>query len=261
MSTPPDKQIDPWALLRRYTFARIGLGHAGGSIPTQALLEFRLAHAKACDAVYHTLDLVPLRDSLRTLGLPLICVHSQAADRVEYLQRPDLGRKLRAESRQALEMHTNAGGYDVVFMIGDGLSAYAIEQHTRDLLAFTIVGLHDLGFRPGPLVIAEQARVALGDEVGELLKAKLVVVMIGERPGLSSPDSVGAYLTWAPKPGRTDAQRNCISNIRPRGLPMAAAADKLLYLIRQAYQQRLSGVQLKDESGVNVPEKQEYLGR
>lgn len=260
MSTPPDKQTDPWALLRRYTFARIGLGHAGGSIPTQALLEFRLAHAKARDAVYHELALEPFRESLRILSLPLICIHSQAADRIQYLQRPDLGRKLRTESGLALTMNKELDAYDVVFMIGDGLSAQAIEQHTGDLLAATITVLRAQGMRLGPLVIAEQARVALGDEVGERLNAKLIVVLIGERPGLSSPDSVGAYLTWAPKPGRTDAQRNCISNIRPYGLSVAAAADKLLYLIRQAHQQHLTGIKLKDDSGAKLPDKQEYLG-
>lgn len=248
MATPPSKHTDPWAFLRRFTFARIALGHAGGSVPTQALLEFRLAHAKARDAVYHALDIERLQQSLQDLALPQIRVNSQAENRTTYLQRPDLGRKLQPESRQTLTATNNAAEYDIVFLIGDGLSATAIEQHAAALLAITLPALRQQKLRVGPLILAEQARVALGDEVGEALGAKLIVVIIGERPGLSSPDSVGVYLTWAPRPGRTDAERNCISNIRLQGLSIADAANKLLYLINQAQRLRLTGIELKDES-------------
>jgi len=250
MAKPPSKQTDPWAFLRRFTFARIALGHAGGSVPTQALLEFRRAHARARDAVSHALDIHHLQHALQDFALPQIRVHSQAESRITYLQRPDLGRKLHPDSRRILTAVTNnTMGFDIVFLIADGLSAIAVEQHTAALLAAIFPELHQQKLQIGPLIIAEQARVALGDEVGEALRAKLIVVIIGERPGLSSPDSMGVYLTWAPRPGRTDAERNCISNIRPQGLPMADAANKLLYLINQARQHKLSGIQLKDESG------------
>jgi ethanolamine ammonia-lyase small subunit len=250
MATPPSKQSDAWAFLRGFTFARIALGHAGGSVPTQALLEFRLAHAKARDAVYHALDLDRLQQALQNLGLPQIRVTSLANNRTTYLQRPDLGRQLHPDSRRTLAAATDyTSDYDIVFLIGDGLSAIAIEQHAAALLAATLPELRQQTLRIGPIIIAEQARVALGDEVGEALRTKLIVVIIGERPGLSSPDSMGVYLTWAPRPGRMDAERNCISNIRPQGLPMTEAAHKLLYLIHQARQYRLSGIQLKDESG------------
>jgi ethanolamine ammonia-lyase small subunit len=250
MATPPSKPTDPWTFLRRFTFARIALGHAGGSVPTQALLEFRLAHARARDAVYHALDLDHLQQALQDLALPQIRVHSLAQDRTTYLQRPDLGRQLHPDSRRALiAAADNTTDYDIVFLIGDGLSAIAIEQHAVALLAATLPTLHQQKLRIGPLILAEQARVALSDEVCEALGARLSVVMIGERPGLSSPDSMGIYLTWAPRPGRTDAERNCISNIRPQGLTSNEAANKLLYLIQQARQHRLSGIHLKDESG------------
>ena len=251
MATPSRKQTDPWAFMREFTQARIALGHAGGSLPTQALLEFRLAHAKARDAVYHELDLEHLQQALQPLSLPQIRVNSMAQNRITYLQRPDLGRRLHPDSRQTLSnASNNTTKPDVVFMIGDGLSAIAIEQHASALLAASIPALIQQGWRLGPLVLAQQARVALGDEVGAALGAQLVVVIIGERPGLSSPDSVGVYLTYAPRRGRMDAERNCISNIRPHGLPMADAAHKLIYLIDQALQRRLSGIDLKDESGV-----------
>jgi len=255
MATPPSKKTDPWAFLRQFTFARIALGHAGGSVPTQALLEFRLAHAKARDAGYHALDLDRLQQALQDLALPQIRVNTMAESRITYLQRPDLGRKLHADSRHTLSAEADkAADFDIVFLIGDGLSAIAIEQHAAALLAAILPELRQQKMRIGPLILAEQARVALGDEVGEALGAKLMVVIIGERPGLSSPDSVGVYLTWAPRPGRTDAERNCISNIRPQGLPMADAAKKLLYLINQSRRHRLSGIKLKDESGDLLPD-------
>ncbi|MBI1424700.1 MAG: ethanolamine ammonia-lyase subunit EutC [Gammaproteobacteria bacterium] len=248
MTTPPDQPNDSWAFLRRFTFARIALGHAGGSVPTQALLDFRLAHARARDAVYHAMDIDRLQQALQELALLQIRVNSLAENRTTYLQRPDLGRSLHPDSRQILTAANKTTDYDIVFMIGDGLSAIAVEQHATALLAATLPALHQQKWRIGPLILAEQARVALGDDVGKTLGTKLIVVIIGERPGLSSPDSMGIYLTWAPRPGRTDAERNCISNIRPQGLSMADAANKLLYLINQARRLRLSGIELKDET-------------
>lgn len=252
MAAPPDKPTDSWAFLRRFTFARIALGHAGGSVPTQALLEFRLAHAKARDAVFHVMDIDRLQQTLQELALPQIRVNTLAENRTTYLQRPDLGRSLHPVSRQILTAASNTGDYDIAFMIGDGLSAIAIERHAVALLAVILPALRQQKMQISPLIIAEQARVALGDEVGEALGAKLIVVIIGERPGLSSPDSVGIYLTWGPRPGRSDAERNCISNIRHQGLPITDAANKLLYLINQARRLRLSGIELKDESGSSL---------
>lgn len=232
---------DVWARLRQWTPARIGLGRVGESLPTRALLEFELAHARARDAVHAGFDAEGLAAELRAAGLgEAVLVRSQARDRREYLLRPDLGRVLDEESRERLQRAGRAGGLALV--VADGLSAVAAMRHAVPLLR---------AMRPrgaGMVVIAEQARVALGDAIGELLGAEAVLVLIGERPGLSSPDSLGAYLTWAPRVGRTDAERNCISNIRPEGLPYAAAARRLRYLLGEVRRLRLSGVALKDDS-------------
>ncbi|MGI4763279.1 MAG: ethanolamine ammonia-lyase subunit EutC [Janthinobacterium lividum] len=240
---------DPWASLRAFTAARIALGRSGTSVPLREALAFRLAHAHARDAVYSTLASEQLGQELSELDLPIVHVQSQAATRQHYLQRPDLGRQLAEASRTELA-GLAAGECDVALVLADGLSATAANMHARPLLRQLVPALRQAGFRLAPLVLAEQARVALGDEVGQLLRARLVLVLIGERPGLSAPDSLGAYFTYGPRPGLTDEARNCVSNIRPAGLGYAAAADKLFFLLSEALRRQLSGVGLKDESGL-----------
>ncbi|CAG4892328.1 ethanolamine ammonia-lyase subunit EutC [Paraburkholderia saeva] len=236
---------NPWNALREFTNARIALGRAGNSLPTAPLLAFNLSHAQARDAVHHPLDADALHEKLRALGFTTLDVHSAAPDREHYLRRPDLGRRLSDESREALARVT-IDAPEVVFVIADGLSAFAASRQSLPLLQAVCARLSD--WKIGPVVVARQSRVALGDEIGELLKAKLVVMLIGERPGLSSPDSLGIYLTWAPKTGCSDAQRNCISNVRPEGLSYEAAAHRLHYLLTHARRLGLTGVGLKDDS-------------
>jgi ethanolamine ammonia-lyase small subunit len=238
---------NPWQSLRRFTAARIALGRSGVSQPTTAQLEFQLAHAQARDAVHLTLDHKALADKLTdACGLLCVSLNSAAENRHVYLQRPDLGRKLDDASRQALAgMHAPC---DLAFVIADGLSALAIEQHAAPFLRALMARLSAEQWSIAPLTIVQQGRVAIGDEIAHLLGARAVVVLIGERPGLSSPDSMGLYLTWAPQPGLTDASRNCISNVRPAGLACEAAAFKLHYLLSESRRRQLSGVALKDET-------------
>jgi ethanolamine ammonia-lyase small subunit len=236
---------NPWQALRRFTQARIALGRAGNSLPTEALLAFNLSHAQARDAVHHPLDAQALHDELRAKGFASLDVHSAAPNRELYLRRPDLGRILSDESRRALAQIEGAAT-DIVVVIADGLSAFAASKQAIPLLAAVHPQLAD--WKLAPIVVARQARVALGDEIGEILCAKFVVMLIGERPGLSSPDSLSIYLTYEPHVGRTDAERNCISNVRPEGLGYAEAAHKLQHLLTQARCLRLTGVGLKDES-------------
>ena len=247
-TAPP---ADPWADLRRHTPARIALGRAGSSLPTAELLRFAAAHALARDAVHIALDSAALARDLAidqtTLHPALIEVHSRAPDRETYLRRPDLGRRLAPTYAQRLQAAT-AGPVDLALVLGDGLSAMAVQQHAAPLLA-ALLPLLAPGLRLAPLVIATQARVALADEIGALLQARVVLILLGERPGLSAPDSLGAYLTHAPQVGCTDAQRNCVSNIRPAGLPLALAARRLAWLLHEALRRQLSGVALKDDSG------------
>jgi ethanolamine ammonia-lyase small subunit len=244
---------NPWQSLRRFTAARIALGRSGISQPTTPQLEFQLAHARARDAVHLALDAKALAEKLSAaLGLSCVGLHSAAESRNVYLQRPDLGRKLNEASRLAL-VDTAATGstahpFDVAFVIADGLSALAIEQNALPLLQALMPRLSAEQWSVAPLAIVQQGRVAVGDEVAHLLGARAVVVLIGERPGLSSPDSMGLYLTWAPQPGLTDASRNCISNVRPAGLTCEAAAFKLHYLLAESRKRQLSGVALKDET-------------
>lgn len=242
----------PWDTLQRFTSARIALGRAGHSLPTAAHLEFQLAHAQARDAVHLPLDTHVVAKQLESTGLAVLQIHSAAPDRTTYLQRPDLGRRLNADSRALLEsQNRHSLTLDLVFVIADGLSALAIHRNAAPLMTEVLARLHSGDAPPwsiAPLCIVQQGRVAVGDDVGGALKAKAVVVLIGERPGLSSPDSLGIYLSWAPKVGLNDAQRNCISNVRPEGLPVAAAADKLVYLLGRARHLQLTGVGLKDES-------------
>jgi ethanolamine ammonia-lyase small subunit len=239
----PPPPADPWTALRRHTPARISLGRAGTSLPTTEVLRFAAAHALARDAVHLPLDVAALIAELRAQGLDAAAVASRASSRVEYLTRPDLGRQLAPASREALE--GDAGG-GLCIVIGDGLSAVAAQMHAVPLVA----ALRDAGVVASRLVVATQARVALGDEIGERLGASLVLVLLGERPGLSSPDSLGAYLTWAPKVGRADSQRNCVSNIRPEGLRVADAAARIAWLLRESQRRRVTGIALKDDSEV-----------
>lgn len=234
--------------LKAATPARIFLPSAGATVATSANLAFQLAHAEARDAVEDRLDTAALAEPLRATGLQVLDVDSAASNRRAYLMRPDLGRRLTEASRARLQDF--AGGYDFVFVIADGLSARAVAAHAAPLLQAAIAPLQAEGWRIGPLVIVSQGRVAIGDEIGEALDAKLVAVLIGERPGLSSPDSLGVYLTFAPRIGRTDAERNCLSNIRREGMSYAEAARRLVYLASEARRRETSGVALKDASGL-----------
>jgi ethanolamine ammonia-lyase small subunit len=245
-------------------FDAIGLGRTGVSLPTDAQLDFQQAHARARDAVHRPLDVEALRAEIETLGLPTLPLHSAAGSRQIYLQRPDLGRRLGVASRQQLEAlrdERHASGtlsFDIAFAVVDGLSALAVQRHGAPLLAEVLAQLNPavggvgdeaaVRWRVAPVAVVEQGRVAVGDPIGELLDADIVVVLIGERPGLSSPDSLGIYFTWAPRPGRNDAERNCISNIRREGLSYDAAAHRLAWLVDEAFRRGMTGVDLKDES-------------
>lgn len=239
-----------WAELAALTPARIGLGRAGASLPTREVLRFGLAHAQARDAVHERLRPDDLAAELVALGLETLQVESAAPTREAYLRRPDLGRALSEVSRIALAAHS--GSFDLSIVIGDGLSATAIHRNARALLAALLPPLRVRSLTLAPVVIATQARVALGDEVGEVLGARLVAMLIGERPGLSSPDSLGVYLTFAPRRGLTDEARNCISNIRPGGLGYDQAAAKLVWLAGEALRRSVTGVGLKDESAARL---------
>lgn len=242
---------DPWTDWRQHTNARIALGRAGNGLPTAETLRFGLAHALARDAIHTPLDAIALAQALEAEGWATQHLHSQAPDRLTYLRRPDLGRRLRQDHADALRAQNLKA--DLSITIGDGLSSTAAQQHALPLLNALRRELAG-AFSLAPIVIAEQARVALADEIGECCGARLAVILIGERPGLSSPDSLGIYLTHAPQVGRHDAERNCISNVRPEGLSYEAAAFKLAWLIRQALRLGLSGVGLKDESDLAILE-------
>jgi ethanolamine ammonia-lyase small subunit len=242
---PPD--TDPWTALRTLTAARIGLARSGASLATAPLLEFRLAHARARDAVVAPLDAEQLRADLAPLGLPVLLAASAAQDRQQYLMRPDLGRQLAAGHEPALAAHAGSG-HDLAFVIADGLSACAVASHAQPVLTEVLPRFAAEGWRLAPLVIVRQGRVAIGDAVAAALRAQIVAILIGERPGLSAPDSMGIYLTWQPGPATTDANRNCISNIRPEGIDYGAAAGKLMHILRMMRQRRMSGVALKDDS-------------
>lgn len=276
--------MNPWQDLRRLTSARIALGRSGVSLPTQAHLDFQLAHAQARDAVHLELDVHALQKALQQalVDMPstqsekssigdseqssdsalrdVLPVKSAAADRNTYLQRPDLGRRLSTESRKALLTWVDAQhlpsnpekrAFDVAFVVADGLSALAIASHAVPFLNVVLPGLISEEWSIAPLTVVTQGRVAIADEIGQLLQARLVVILIGERPGLSSPDSMGIYMTWMPSVGLTDASRNCISNIRPGGLSYQEGAHKLHYLMTQARAKQLTGVGLKDEEPTN----------
>jgi ethanolamine ammonia-lyase small subunit len=232
-----------WPNLRRTTPARIGLPRTGTALTTPDHLDFQLAHARARDAVYTKLDVERIVRELAETGVKAICLHSAAADRLTYLRRPDLGRRLDEHSRQLLAERP-AVTTDVVFVIADGLSATAVNAHAIALLRAVLVQPGIVGLQFGPVVVVEGGRVAIGDEIGGLLEAELVAVLIGERPGLSAADSLGVYVTWAPAPGTSDAARNCLSNIRPEGLPLAEGVAALVRLITGAWRHRMTGVEL-----------------
>ncbi|HTQ35374.1 MAG TPA: ethanolamine ammonia-lyase subunit EutC [Stellaceae bacterium] len=255
-----------WLELRRATPARIGLGCSGNALPTAAQLDFQLAHARARDAVHAALDVDCILAEISALGMTTLHLRSRAADRATYLRRPDLGRRLEDASRQILTRHSGEGRNPVhsrtsdgslgpglrrddgnetcsiAFVIADGLSATAVNAHAVPLIAAVLPPL--AGLKVAPVGVVEQGRVAIGDEIGGLLGADLVVVLIGERPGLSAADSLGVYVTWAPAPGAIDAGRNCLSNVRPEGTPIPDAATALLRLIASAREHRMTGVTL-----------------
>jgi ethanolamine ammonia-lyase small subunit len=238
---------EPWSTLRRFTDARIGLGRSGAALPTREVLKFSMAHAQARDAVKTPITWEPIEDALAERGLKSIRVESAAGDRDTYLRRPDLGRQLDPAARQRLSELSGAAP-DLLIVVGDGLSSTGVMANavaTIDAL-LPLAAKHD--WTIGPVLLASQARVALGDDAGEFAGAKSVLMLIGERPGLSSPDSLGAYLTWQPRVGRKDAERNCISNIRAGGLSYNEAAFKIAWLLHEAFRRGLTGVQLKDES-------------
>ncbi|MDP3536667.1 ethanolamine ammonia-lyase subunit EutC [Halomonas sp. M1] len=251
---------NPWERLSAFTDARIGLGRAGVSLPTSKLLAFQLAHAQAQDAVHCALDgealEAALTDTLNLTASP-IRLHTLAKDRATYLQRPDYGRRLSEPSREQLQQAAESGQrFDLAVVIVDGLSALAVQQNSAPFLTalYRAFESDQQAWQLAPLTFVEQGRVAIGDEVGALLNADAVLVMIGERPGLSSPDSLGLYMTWAPEVGLKDDRRNCISNVRPAGLNPEEAARRMLLLLKEARQLTLSGVKLKDRSEDNVLE-------
>jgi ethanolamine ammonia-lyase small subunit len=239
---------DPLSFLKAFTRARIAIGSTGTSIPTKQSLQFKLAHAHARDAVYSAMDSEQLADNLMQFNLPVLQLHSRAESRAQYLQRPDMGRLLDEYSINRLTDQIT--GDDVVIIIADGLSAMAIHENVLALLQLLVPKLLAAKLKVGPLCLVQQGRVAIGDPIADALNAKLSIVLIGERPGLSAADSMGAYLTYNPKPGLKDNSRNCISNIRPCGLDHAAAADKIFYLVQESFKRKLSGVGLKDNEGL-----------
>lgn len=237
-----------WRTLRQFTQARIGLGRAGHALPTHINLQFQLDHARARDAVHLALDTQGIARGLDSLGLQVLELRSRAGDRATYLQRPDLGRRL-SEADHTLLMAKSFPECDVALIIADGLSSTAVNQHAIPFVQRLVPALVSAGFSLAPLCLVSQGRVGVGDDIGLALNARLSVVIIGERPGLSSPDSLGIYLTFAPRPGRQDSERNCISNIRPpQGQGYPQAVDTCVYLCRHALQRGLSGVDLKDDS-------------
>lgn len=236
---------DLWARWRKITKARIGLGRSGDALPTIPLLEFQAAHSRARDAVHGAADFDALTQALQPH--PTIRVRSQAPDRTTYLRRPDLGRRLDPAGSALLQ----PGDYDLALVIADGLSARAVDHHAVRVAKLCIEKLPH--WRIAPIVLAEQGRVALGDEIGESLNAAAVAVLIGERPGLSVADSLGIYLTWAPRRGRADSERNCISNIHAAGMSHAAASDLLVWLLREAKRRQLTGIDLKVDASAMLP--------
>ena len=245
MPVPPGRTLRD---LRHLTPARVGLGRSGAGLPTDALLAFTLDHARARDAVHAAFDVASLMQGLGALDLEPLGVKSRVRDRKDYLRRPDLGRMLDEESYHVLTTHRDAP-CRLAIVVGDGLSPAAVNRHALELLRNLVPRLAADAIGIGCTVVASGARVALGDEIGAIVEARMLVMLIGERPGLSTPDSLGAYLTFAPRVGRTDAERNCISNIHAAGLGYDEAASRIAWLAREGLTRGITGVALKDESG------------
>lgn len=251
--TSTQVQLNPWQDLRKYTDARIALGRAGNSLPTQVHLAFQLDHARARDAVHLPLDYILLKKNLFQFNFPVIELESCVTTREIYLQRPDLGRSLSEQSISLLKGLTkdNKPSYDLVIVITEGLSSLAITENVQEMLTSLLPKLLSIGLSLAPLCIVKQGRVAVADDIGFHIKAKMSVILIGERPGLSSPDSLGIYFTYQPEPGCPDSKRNCLSNIRQRGMSYQQASERLSYLIKEAIKRHYSGVNLKDETEIS----------
>lgn len=248
MSKQEIEKQDATQLLKAFTPARVGLGRVGHAMPLKAFQEFKLAHAHARDAVYSELNVEDLALDLQQFDLPILHLHSAAAYREQYLQRPDLGRQL--DEGSAEEVKNYHSPCDIAIIIADGLSATAVNNNTIKLLQLVVPMLVSAKIQLAPLTLVKQGRVAIGDEIAHALGVKLSLILIGERPGLSAADSMGAYITYAPRPGLTDESRNCISNIRPQGLSSTLAARKIFYMIQEAFKSKLSGIGLKDNEGL-----------
>ena len=251
---PPTPLSRSVADLRSLTPARVGLGRAGASMPVKALLDFTLDHARARDAVHAAFDASAVISGLADLGLAAVGVCSRAPDRTDYLRRPDLGRMLDPASRDMLASHAG-GACQLAIVIGDGLSPTAVHAHAVQLVRHLMPCLAAEGIEIGHAVVASGARVGLGDEIGAVVGARMIAMLIGERPGLSASDSLGAYLTFAPKAGRSDAERNCVSNIHGAGLGYDEAAFRIAWLVREGLARQVTGVALKDESGGRMPQR------
>ncbi|WP_319558450.1 ethanolamine ammonia-lyase subunit EutC [Thiomicrorhabdus sp.] len=240
------KILQDLANLKHITEARIGLQRAGSSLASKEILKFDLDHARARDAVHLPFQIEQLAEKIHALGVNTVEISSAADDRLTYLQRPDLGRKLGLQSRELLQQQTEEA--DICIVVGDGLSSTAIQQNALPFLQLLLPMCRDRGWTLTPIHLANQARVALADEVGEHYHAKIAIILIGERPGLSAANSMGIYMTYEPRVGRSDAERNCISNIRPGGQSYQDAAELLVRLMEGSLKMRLSGVQLKDDN-------------
>ena len=239
-------RLDAWSDFRSLTAARIALGRAGGSVQTQELLNFGLAHARARDAVTMPFNAAGLVHDLQSAGLRAELLHSAATSREEYLRRPDLGRRLSDESRMKCRALSQPTSFDLSIIVSDGLSSRA-SVHAQPVVTALHARLASRGWTIAPIIVVPFARVAIQDEIGSGLNARISLILLGERPGLGSPDSLGAYFVWGPKVGRSDAERNCVSNIRPEGLPLATAVTTLEYLLTASRHLKLSGIALKDE--------------
>lgn len=247
IQTSQTQRSDPWEELKQFTDARIALGRSGCSILTDEYLRFSLAHARACDTIKMPFDRQMVRKRLEDMGLDVEFAESAAASRDIFIRRPDFGRRLSETSRERLKKLKYPGA-DVLIVIGDGLSSKAVHKQAVPLIQEFLPYMKELGLSVGPVVLAKQSRVALGDDIAEVMHCGLVVMLIGERPGLSSPDSLGIYMTYKPFAGRLESERNCISNVRPEGLSYERAAFKLAWLVEMAYDLQVSGTKLKDKS-------------
>ncbi len=247
IETAQTQRSDPWEELKQFTDARIALGRSGCSILTDEYLRFSMAHARACDTIKMPFDRQMVRKRLEDMGLDVEFAESAAASRDIFIRRPDFGRRLSETSRERLKKLKYPGA-DVLIVIGDGLSSKAVHKQAVPLIKEFLPYMEELGLSVGPVVLAKQSRVALGDDIAEVMNCGLVVMLIGERPGLSSPDSLGIYMTYKPFAGRLESERNCISNVRPEGLSYERAAFKLAWLVEMAYDLQVSGTKLKDKS-------------